>query len=338
MAEARRRGRPRRGETTRRARFLPFRTARPSDVRLAVEHLVLDGGPTRDGAGDEPVLDLSAHRFDTLHLALRLEVAAGAIRHVLPPGERHDPPLAVAVVAGCAGTRLRAVERIPVPAAGDLEATVTFDLRRADLRGEVTVVAHLVRTREALRPRAGFAGHAAAILGASHPIRLHIDPARRSRGGHLDVRYESFSSMVGFDARTLFRLETERDTPVLWLNMDRPEVRQVLDSRGRTGPVARAREVTFDAVALVVWIRLAASALWALDADGRTAFPWQEAVLREILPALVPEAADHDSRVRAALRLRDEGPAELLAGLEAVVQVRTKVLDHVEALAKEIAR
>ncbi|RMG97524.1 MAG: hypothetical protein D6705_08565 [Deltaproteobacteria bacterium] len=335
MAEVRRK-RARRGRTVRRARFVPFRH-RDRGLAIDVLRFELDDGPSRDIASGTTTLDLSAHRFRRLSLDVEVRVPRTVVSYVLPETERSAPPLALLVVLACPSTRLRRVRRIPLETLAEETASVRLELLRSELRGEVEISAVLARIRNAAIAAPGYAAHAAAKVAGSASIDLLVDPPVRRAGGYLEIRYESFSKSPSFEPGTLYRLDCETDTPILFIDADDAAVRQILDSRGRRGLVARAREVVFDAIGQVVWLRLYMSAIAGADEDGTCAYGWQDGVLRRLLPKLYPDLSDHASRLEQLCADRADGGLEsFVERLEALVQTEVRLSDHVRAVAKEL--
>ena len=331
--------RDRGGRTVRRGRFLPFAFA-PGGLDLELSDCRLDSTRpvvTSDGSTQ---FDLAELRFDTVSVLANVAVPGRCRDAVVPPDERADPPLAVAVVVECVPTCLRRAWVRPLPAHAEDAVEIAIELARGELRGVARVEAHLVRTRGRSEPARGYAARTGGKVASGRPWTLLVDRDRAPAGGYLDVRYQSFSEDPRLFPRSqnLYRLDCDSPNPVLWLNTDHEQVCRILDDRGTRGVTARTREVAFDLVAFGVWTRLVLAAAHAVDEDGSTPYPWQEGVLQRMLPLLYPE---HSGRARRLEELRAERTAEggalLLERLEAALQGDLKLADHLLALAREVA-
>ncbi len=110
----------------------------------------------------------------------------------------------------------------------------------------------------------------------------------------------------------------------------------LLSDKGTRGPRARTRDVVFDLIEHSVWSQLFVHAALDLREAGESVYDWEDSVLRELLGGLFPSERTHlarRARLRAAL---DRGELPLLLGkLDAVLQRRSKLVEHVEKLVDE---
>ncbi|RMH40924.1 MAG: hypothetical protein D6689_12350 [Deltaproteobacteria bacterium] len=325
-----------RGQTIKRQQFLPYRYDR-FGVVATPERCAIDGARTVTAVrADRHLVDLSAHRFDEATIEWRLDVPAALIDAVLPPGERADPPVAIVVAVRCPATRLRTAVRIPWADVRDGKARAATRIRRGDARGSVDVVALAVRTRDASDAVDGYAMARGARLAGSRPWELRFDRLRDPRGAYLDVRYARFGDYgpPQFPSpASLYQLDCDGDSPVLWLNLDHERVCEALDSNANVGTRAAIRDVLFDSIAHAVWTRLFVEAAEQVRDGDEPPFEWQRSVLERFLPALYPHCTDHAARVAALREEREQGDAgRVLDRLDAVLQEQLDVAVHAARL------
>ena len=328
-----------RGQATRRERFLPYRYERFGLVLNPVR-CVLDGTREIEAFQTERhLIDLSDYRFDTVALVVRVEVPVGLFEKVLPPAERQEGAARVVLALRCPKvmTRRALSQTVGPHGSGDVEFSV--ELFRRDVVGSLDLVPYLVRKGLGTETE-GYAHLPGTRLASARPWEVRFDLLRTPGGDYLDIRYVSFREQPeGFASpESIFQLDVDRENPVLWLNLDHPQVCEVLDNNANVGMRAQIRDVFFDYVSHVVWSRLfhkaAADLKEALPGDYLP-FEWEDNVLRELLPVLYAEEANHESR-RAALRrdLEQSDHTVLLQRLDAVLQARLDVPKHMTRLAE----
>lgn len=333
-----------------RERFLPFAHERLG-LSARVTRCVVDGEAVAIDAerhlidlerGDLERGDLergAGRAWRRAELTVSVEITEALLERVFPEDERAAAPGALFVTLRCDETRLR--EGHPIASAplgpGRYEATLTLDAAR--VYGAVELTPQLVRTEDRTGPADAYARAAGARLASGRAWELRSELLRPPPPGkHLEVRYASFAedlTLARFEGN-LYHLEADTERPLLWLNRDHQLVATVLDDKGTTGRRARLREVAFDLVSVPVWTQLFWCAAAHIDEEGASRRAWEEAVLRELLPAVVP-ARDHPSR---ALELRRRMAAgehlELLQALDRVLQQRLDLVRHLEALIREV--
>jgi len=314
----------------RRERFLPFAFARHG-LRLAVSELALDGKSLP--LDEHEVIHLDDESWRELRLVGAVEVGDEALAS-LPPDERGraDQLAALWLVLRCDRTALR--RGVPVGPGGAGTREFELTVPRAEVDGPFEVVPWLVRSR-AGAPPPGYAASEGARL-ASGP-RLYVyphEPAPRA-GDFLEVVYVRFSedAVLRHQPWRLYQLETHGDTPVLRINADHESIVRVLDARGQTGLDARLREVFYDQISRGVWSLLFTGAVESLDSEGRTHRPWQQGVIRELLPHMFPETPKRE-RMHELVALReDESHLSLLAEkCDEALQRRLDAVKHMTRL------
>ncbi|MBL8915772.1 MAG: hypothetical protein JNM17_34055 [Archangium sp.] len=245
--------------------------------------------------------------------------------------------VSVVVAARCDDTRLRFGKRVPVERGGASVET-TLRLERDQFAGQLELTAHLVRERDGLASRPGFAARAHERLAGSRPWELRVDRKRSLSGVYLDVRYRSFAadpSMAPAHRANLWQLEMDLDAPILWLNSDHHEAVAVLDAKGHVGARAALRDVAFDLFVASVWMQLVLRSATTLKETGEVGAPWQDAVLDAAARLLFPQAkATEDARAKLESALEDL-PA-LLGQLDAALQADQETSRHLLKLIGEL--
>lgn len=320
----------------RRERFLPFASDR-SGLAARLVHAVAGGAEIAIDV-ERHLVELGALDWEEVSLTFELELTSELLARVFPEPERHTAPGALWIAVRCDETRLRegALVAPPPLAAGRYELTVTVRAER--VFGAVELAPYLVRASDRARAADGFASSRGARLASGRGWELRTEPAKPPSGKHLDVRYASFSEerALARHAGDVYHLEVEAELPILWLNRDHEAVAAVLDDKGTTGRRARLREVAFDLVSGPVWTQLFFAAASHVDEEGASRHEWEESVLRELLPRVVP-ARDHKSRVLELSRMLREGEhVALLSRLDHALQRRLDLARHLEALIREV--
>jgi hypothetical protein len=111
----------------------------------------------------------------------------------------------------------------------------------------------------------GFAEHRGAVLATGDPVKVIVDEPPLASGGFIEIKWEKFKTCgrpkLEAWPRHLYLLDTDHDMPILWLNEDVKELKQVLHSTGPRGYNLRIREAMFDTIVSQVWTSLASLAL-----------------------------------------------------------------------------
>ncbi|MCC7537324.1 MAG: hypothetical protein IT379_13970 [Deltaproteobacteria bacterium] len=318
---------------TRSERFLPYAYERHA-MALRIADCRLDDVSHLERIDPERhLLDLEG-RWSAVELALVLDLPRATLERVAPVDEHESGPFGLLIVVHCVETRLRSGHWLvrTACASGAHEGRVC--LRRQDLAGTAALSAFLVRERAATSRSAGLAAHRGARLAGTRPWELRIDRRRAAVGGHLDVRFRRFSedaSLSPIEKAALYLLESETESPVLWINADHVQVAAALGNQSTSGGVARVREVAFDLVAAGVWSQLFLRSVLDLLEHGEPTYEWQGSVLDALLPDLYPSISDRRARL-AQLRYDADDLAAVMARVDVVVQRRNAVVRHLEAL------
>jgi len=317
---------------TKRERFLPYAYDK-AGVRFAIRSIVLDGSETIDAFDTEGhVVDLRG-AWRRAQLTVAVEVEPDVLRHVLPPHELADPPVALTVVQRCEATRMRRGTTTSL-GGGDVEITIARD----DLFGAAELLPFLVRTRAAARATEGFAQAAGARLAGGRPWLLRADLERSPTGHHLDVQFKPFSEDTAIPAHergALWRLDAAQDAPVLWLNSDHREIEALLSQEGTRGRRSELREVVFDRIAISVWTQLFLRAAFDAVSGDDPPYGWEQGALDAVLPHLYPHVTTRAARLDRLRQEIDDVP-DLVARLDAVLQVRDDAIGHLTRMVEDL--
>jgi hypothetical protein len=268
-----------------------------------------------------PVLELSG-RWARASVRLIATTSAELCERVLPAGERDTAPLEVVVTLRCEATRLRrSLGSVAWTEAGSF--TYRVELDRRELAGSVELHVQVIRSRDAVVPVAGYAARAGAVVASGRGCTILVDEPRAGTGRYLELQYKSFTgdpTIAGSQRGALYRLELEREDPILYLNAEHAALRPILDGKGTRGRRVRLRELLYERIEAGAWTQLLVHVASRLAEDGELSYPWQEAVLDRWLPRLYPALAS-DAERRERLVADFATLDRLLADIDAALQV-----------------
>ena len=324
----------------RQQRFLPYRF-QEHGLQARVERCTFDRALPAGIAPDveRHLLDLSAQRFESATIELAVTLPTAILTEVVPPAERDAIPARILALVQCHSSRLRVAHVFAPGPTTAATYTGSIQLERDDIAGAVEITFMLVRTERFAATDEGYGVAVGSRLASSRPWEIRFDANIAPRGDYLDVREEDFreagaARFASPDA--MYQLDTDGETPILWLNSKHKRITSVLRSAASVGRVARTRDVAFDRISVSVWIRLFLHA--ARDVvRGDESATWKTAVLRHWLPSLYPEAMNHESRVeelREELADADEG--RILGRLDLAIQAESDTARLFESLTDEI--
>lgn len=265
--------------TTRRL-FHPFRYA-GQQGRVVVTAVDVDGATVTPFVVSEEVVDLrNVDLGEELRLHLHY-VLPTAVLDTLPEDERAIDAVRVVIVAEEADTWVRESVRLERQAEGFVGS---ITLRSADLRHAVVLRCVVARTR-GRAILSGVATELAAALCTSPPLLVRLAEPSEAPGSFMSMRWAAFSEQESLRrwAGQPFYLQLTTDPPILWLNNELPDLREVLSSTARTGRAAVFRDVLYRAMATACWTALFTEAARgvARDDTGTPTFAraWHEQAL-----------------------------------------------------------
>jgi hypothetical protein len=318
-------------------RFLPW-AHESHALALSVLGGRLDGRTLELTDPRVQILDLSSP-WQRARIELELRVPTRVLGRVLPEHEHADPRVEILISLRCDRTHLRrqvCLRRWSEGESGRFAAALT--IARDELAEQATLDAYLVRSQACSSPMPGVASRLGARLASARPWVLQIDEAPARAGSYLETQYRSFArdpSIPPSNRAALYRLELEREDPILYLNADHERVRAVLDAKGTTGRRARLRELVFERIVSGVWTQLVLRAAARAVEDGELAYAWEHAVLDQWLPRLYPEQADDEARRRCLHRDYQRLPT-LLVELDGALQTSGELAEIATKLADEL--
>jgi hypothetical protein len=317
---------------TKTERFLPWAWLK-SGFRFEVTGGTLDGNRPAGIDPERHLLEID-EPWERASLALRIDVSAELSSRVLPPKDAGG--LAVIVVLRCDETRLRRGVRLALPSgAGPMEHRL--ELSRNELSGTAELSAVIVRAKAAAKPVRGFASAAGARLAETRPWELRIDRRRQLSGVYLDIRFKDFVTdevVPKEHKQNLYRLEIS-EHPILWLNSAHTSIPGVLNAKGHVGKRAVVRDVAFDLLVPVVWMRLFTHAADQLRRGEEAAYEWQDSVLDTAARLLQPKSKKNDD-ARERLEAELEDLPSVLERLDAALQAEHEVGKHLVRLAEDL--
>ena len=268
-----------------RTEALPYVYAR-SGLDFDVTGYTVDDGDigTIDDDSDRELSLENLPGWGTTTIQGTIEISESTIERVFPEDERDEPPGKLIVTADCLNTHNRfGYQVVGAPVEADTyEWEIEID--RDDVRERVDLNAYLVRTGDGSHGSSRYASYHGQRLADALPWRVQIDEPDDWLGGHMVVRFKSFTdSAASVSDDNLYYLDrTDPEQPRVWVNSDHRPIESALSSGGYTGFRPRMREVISGQIAHQIWVELL---MWtASDAseDGDLEYGWQEAVVAEV--------------------------------------------------------
>jgi hypothetical protein len=326
-----------------RAIFYPYPTAQGA---IALSWAA--AGPDEPDSRANTILAEGLGENQAVSLELDAELDPSTYDWVLPEGERADPPTELRIAVRSIPSRQRTSVRLE-PTEDRNRFTGRLELPKRDYYGDVRLEPSLVRVGPGTE--AGYAQHIGAQLAFGDPIVVQVDEPPVPPGDYLEIEFEDFLSSGNSNRRKhpelLYMLDTDRETPKLWLNSRVEDFQQVMHHDAPRGRLRRVRDATFDTIVSQVWTSLASIAFSALaikvaerrseedsDEDPMDALPeWEQRVIALWAPGLYPSGTKEEAleRVKAAAR-HPETFAELHELLAIAVQGWAKSPDAFKGL------
>lgn len=264
---------------------LPYVYAESGLEFTATEYTVDDGNVGAiDGDSDRQLSLENLPGWETTTINGKVEVSEELVERVFPEDEHDEPPGKLVVTADCLNTHNRfGKEIVEAPVRAD-KHDWDIDINREDARGRVDLNAYLVRTTDGDHLSSRYGSYEGQRLADGLPWRVQIDEPDDWLGGHMVVRFKSFTDSAASkpDDNLYYLDRSTPEQPRVWVNSDHTPIEGALSSGGYSGFRPRMREVISSTVAHQVWIELL---MWtASDAteDGDFEYNWQEAVLTEV--------------------------------------------------------
>ncbi len=319
-----------------RERFLPYAYGRLG-LRADLRRVEVDGHASSDG------LDRDAHLVDLrgtwsrARLTFVVPPQDTLLTQVVPDAERSTPPVAVLLVLRCQATRLRRGVAASFEHTGT-ELEVTIELERDELAGHAELLPYLVRTANGSSEAGGFAHRVGNRIASARPWSIRVDLQRAPSGRSLDVQFKSFGkdeSIALADRGSMWRLEAQAETPILWSNQDHGSIAELLRHEGTRGRRAYLREVVFDRIGSSVWTQLFFAATVSIRESDGSIYGWEQSVLDLLLPDMYPAVPTAEGRLKYLRQELDDLP-QVLARLDAALQRRDNGIQHLTRLVEAL--
>jgi hypothetical protein len=280
---------------------------------LSERLVVVSGPPTSDtttGYGPTgPVYSLTSGADSWKRLAFSIEarLPPEQLQWILPLGVDPLEVTRLVVLITCPSTKIRRGIHLKSSSTGIWKGEAV--LSREDVSQRVFFTPQLLLTKDLKAPVAtngGYASKRAALLGSGERVRLELNPSASVVTSSVEVLWEDFESSSNDwrrgHAHDVFDLSIE-DRPVVYLNSQYHELRDILESTSKRGPQAAQRELTAALIAHPVLVQLSSIALLAVEFDELTqtaTMPsgWQGDLLEILLPSLYPGLASTEAVLR----------------------------------------
>lgn len=323
--------------------FYPYRV--DASLGLAVDSL----DPALKMDANSHYLRLWEVPDESWHLSVTTEVDEDAVRRILPPDERDDPPLALALTLRSDTSRRRLLVDVPFTTGMTRRS---LDIHHDDWSGLVMVDLSLVRTNDRRDHDGPWAWAQHAVVGTAPTVRIDVDEPIRPPGDSLRIEWADFNksprAWLKAHEDNLFALHTPSygEAPVLYLNQAIPSAVSVLMSTGTHGRKPRTRDATFQMIVHQVWSSVLGSAMGELadaahkqeqlDEAMGDLDPWMPQVLRDWAAWLFPQR-DADEALQALWEKVSGGDWEklLIDRLPNAIQSRFETLRGFNGLIKE---
>ena len=268
-----------------------------------------DLGPRRYGLVDAvPIWEL-------LSFQVEFKLDESLVGEVLPDPTTLDDDTRAVVSVACSATKFRQGHVLKKVGVGKW----TGELRvcRSDVRGLVTVIPSLVRTK-ACPKQEGFAEFVGAVLAEGPGAELALDKSAPSPQGQFKYRYEKFASSENVDwlkqrPDDVFYVDP-RSTPTVYLNLRWISLQTVLTNKAVTGVNAALRRAFGAVIGQDVWTQLLVISVGSIvEGEDQTVHvagePWRTDLAAKVGLALFPDE-DPDERLRK-LHSQFRDPAEI---------------------------
>jgi hypothetical protein len=287
--------------------------------------------------------DASSGQWKKLTFRITAHLPGAERTRILPETSSLETDTSLIVLMTCPSTKFRHGVHLELMKEGVWAGVAT--IQRLDVKGAVTLRAQLVRaTGIPATEDLPFATQAGTVIALGDAITLQVDRTAAGVSQHSTVvmSWEDFANSDHAWRREhsddVFHLEPFASEPRLYLNSRYAQLREIMESDAKRGPLAVLRDMAATMVAQPALLQLATAAVTSLELDpdsGSVSTPsgWRADLLASVLPRLYPEEASEEDRVRRAVQeIREsDGAASLLSRLGSVVQDMIASYKTVEA-------
>jgi len=280
--------RTRRTDRTR-TESLPYVYARSALEFEVTTYSVDDSRPGKIEGDHDRELSLETWSdWETTTIKGTITIPEDVIDRVFPEPERDDPPGKLIITADCLNTHNRF--GTIVTDGSDPETTIEaaeydweVNIEREEVMERVVLNAFLVRTEDGDHGTR-YASYKGQRLADGWPWRVKIDELEDWLGGHMVVRFKSFSDSPATvpDDNIYYLDKSDSEQPKVWVNSDHAPIKNTLSSGGYTGFRPRMRDVISDSIAHQIWVELLLWTASDVTEDGDWNHTWQQSIIEEI--------------------------------------------------------
>ncbi len=335
-------------EQTKTTTIKPFRDKLNAlDIKLHEFKVDQDQGDQAHILPDQYLLKLENYKeFSEVELKLAIEYSPSDMRDLVPESESQNPPLTLILVAR--GSRTSKRKKVFETDINDYESgeDITVTLSRNKYRGKVKIKPYVVRRRTHKTPDT-YASRKSTKVSSGKAWDLRFDIFDDIGNSGLDIRWQKFSENDTKHPLTedmLYYLSLDREAnPVLWLNSEKSEIKNILEKEGTRGTDARMRDVFFHGIVIPVHVELIMAALNDLDNETlEFSYDWQKAIVLNNADRILYDqvAVDRQTKLEKLVELReeDDGMRRIVSRAQKALQEDEKPLELMNKLIGEVNR
>ncbi|MFC2076818.1 hypothetical protein ACFLT7_07030 [candidate division KSB1 bacterium] len=239
--------------------FYPYRT-RSTGIKFSLSSIA--DGVTRD---NQNRLLFNGECPNEVELQIRVEIADDLIQSVLHDSEVKNPPVEIIVTFQSISSRKRFAAGLKNHN-GIFQGS--FRCIRTDWSGKLEARALVIRTNTNEKLPTSFGYAKGMNLAWSEALEIIFEKQEEPLGNYVQSLWISFKGRDNLRKYEdhMFAVDTTlKQLPVILLNSDIPNARDILDSRGTHGLRARTRDATFFMIAHQVWSSILSEIIYNLN-------------------------------------------------------------------------
>jgi len=335
-------------EQIKKTKIKPFRD-KLNALELNVGEFGIDGdqGDQSHIFGEKYLVKLEKYKeFENVSIELSVDYSISDMEDLVPDSEKVEPPLKLVVIAR--GNRTSKRSKVFERDINNYEEGEKFEieLERKNYRGKVILKPYVVRSETKETPDTYAVKKSTKVSsGKEWIIRFDVFDDIGNTG--LDTRWQNFTENDTKHPLTedmMYYLSLDREAnPVLWLNSEKSEIRNVLEKEGTRGPDARMRDVFFNSITVPVHMELIMSSINALDEETlEFSYEWQRSIVLANADEILYDkaAVDRETKLEKLVEIRDDddGMRRITSRVQKALQENEKPLDLMNKLIGEVDR
>lgn len=284
--------------------------------------------------------------FSEVIVDLSVKYSMSDMKDLVPESEKQNPPLKLVIIAR--GSRTSVREKVFEKEITEYESGDKFsiELDKECYRGKLLLQPYVVRSQTKRTPDT-YAQRESSKVSSGKEWLLRFDIFDDIGNTGLDTRWQNFSendTKHPLTENMLYYLSLDREAnPVLWLNSEQTEIKNVLDKEGTRGVDARMRDVFFNSITVPVHIELIMSALRDLDSDTlEFSYDWQRSIVLSNADEILYDeiAANRETKLEKLLEIREkeDGMRRLVSRIQKGLQEKERPLKLMNNLIDEVNR